>query len=172
MGSITALELLRQAEPNRVKAAILMSVNPRNETLERKAGREKVMEEVEKTSVQQIIRKKFAPIYFHGDRPNLRSLSIKMAVDLGPEVMNRQATALMKRPNNVPFLNALQIPVLIIGGEHDSLVPVATLKNTARKIPNAELIILNDAAHFPGLERPEITNNIIGTWITQVENRG
>jgi pimeloyl-ACP methyl ester carboxylesterase len=79
--------------------------------------------------------------------------------------MNRQALAhevkkLGKRlPNTqVPAfdrLNDLKIPVLIVVGEHDTPYILAAADYMVERIPSAQKIIINDAAHLPNMDHPD-----------------
>ena len=52
-------------------------------------------------------------------------------------------------------LPRLSIPVHVIGGERDILVPVWKSRELAELIPGAELTVLEGAPHAVNLERPE-----------------
>ncbi|MEJ7716826.1 MAG: alpha/beta hydrolase [Thermoleophilaceae bacterium] len=47
------------------------------------------------------------------------------------------------------------MPVHVIGGERDILVPVWKSREVAELIPGAELTVLEGAPHAMNLERPE-----------------
>ena len=52
-------------------------------------------------------------------------------------------------------LDALDIPVAVIGGCHDRLIPWAALEATARALPNSRLVPIPGAAHAPFLTGPD-----------------
>jgi pimeloyl-ACP methyl ester carboxylesterase len=52
-------------------------------------------------------------------------------------------------------IGSLAMPVLVIHGGTDRLVPVGNGKTLARKIPGAELVILPDASHVFPTDQPE-----------------
>jgi pimeloyl-ACP methyl ester carboxylesterase len=55
-------------------------------------------------------------------------------------------------------LGTLDLPVHVIGAEHDVLVPVWKSRELARLIPGARLTVLDDAAHGANLEFAERFN--------------
>jgi proline iminopeptidase len=55
--------------------------------------------------------------------------------------------------NLLPKLKSLNIPTLVIYGDHD-FIPVATSEHIAQAIPNASLVTLGDCGHFSYLECP------------------
>ena len=58
-------------------------------------------------------------------------------------------------------LGEVKVPVLIIWGEDDNLVPVADADEFARLIPDARKVILEDTGHVAMLERPETFNDLV-----------
>jgi pimeloyl-ACP methyl ester carboxylesterase len=52
-------------------------------------------------------------------------------------------------------------PVLVVWGEADATVPVAVTKEILKAIPHAELHVIEEAAHLPHYERPEVVNPIL-----------
>lgn len=52
-------------------------------------------------------------------------------------------------------LGDLKLPVLIIGGRNDHLIPFQALQQTAQKLPNGRLIIWPRMGHTPQLVYPE-----------------
>ncbi len=50
---------------------------------------------------------------------------------------------------------SLTVPTLVLWGAHDHVVPVGTGRAFAGLIPDAELIVFDDAGHTPQLEHPE-----------------
>jgi pimeloyl-ACP methyl ester carboxylesterase len=65
------------------------------------------------------------------------------------------------------MMAAVQVPVLLIGGEDDRLVPVTSMRQAAARNPRWETVILPGVGHTPQLEVPD---NVIGTirdWLGQ-----
>lgn len=58
-------------------------------------------------------------------------------------------------------IGQLNLPVLIIGGRNDHLIPVEALQKTAEKFPQGRLIIWPGMGHAPQLEQPERFNQIL-----------
>jgi haloalkane dehalogenase len=52
-------------------------------------------------------------------------------------------------------LAAMSVPTLILWGAGDDYAPVAGAHRFAREIPHAELVVLDDAGHFPMEDEPE-----------------
>ncbi|MEU0504882.1 alpha/beta hydrolase [Nocardia sp. NPDC005998] len=50
------------------------------------------------------------------------------------------------------------MPVLVLGGAHDVVIPFRNSRALARELPQSELIRLDDAAHMAHLQFPDIVN--------------
>lgn len=65
-------------------------------------------------------------------------------------------------------LSQVQVPVVVIHGDADRPLPLETSGQVlAEKIPNARLVVVKDAGHFPHLEKPEIVNETIWEWLKE-----
>ena len=67
-----------------------------------------------------------------------------------------------------PLLRALAMPVLLVWGEHDPLVPLPYAKAMLREIPNARLEIVPHASHIAMWENPEVFNRLVLTFFANV----
>jgi pimeloyl-ACP methyl ester carboxylesterase len=59
----------------------------------------------------------------------------------------------------------LEMPVLLLWGEQDGVVPLSHGKAFDLAIPNSRLIIYPDAGHLPMEETPDQVARDIGTWV-------
>lgn len=65
-----------------------------------------------------------------------------------PGAFLRQLRAIKDWGRQAPQdLSRLRLPVLIANGDHDIMVPTALSRDMARRIPNARLVIYEDAGH-------------------------
>jgi len=60
-----------------------------------------------------------------------------------------------------------QVPVTVIAGESDRLVPLEQSRELAEHIPGAELVGIAGAGHAVILERPEIVNRAISDLVAR-----
>jgi pimeloyl-ACP methyl ester carboxylesterase len=79
------------------------------------------------------------------------------------------ATARQIMPEDIEAVTAryktIQVPVLIIWGAEDEVVPVAVGKKFKRDIPDAELVILPKCGHIPPEEEALKTNQLIAAFL-------
>lgn len=52
-------------------------------------------------------------------------------------------------------LDGLAVPTRLVHGRHDEVVPLSWAARAAERIPDAELTVLEDCAHWPPRENPE-----------------
>jgi haloalkane dehalogenase len=66
-------------------------------------------------------------------------------------------------------LAALDVPTLVLWGEHDDYAPVAGAHRFAREIPHARLVVLEDAGHFLQEDAPERVAREIAHFLATVD---
>ena len=72
---------------------------------------------------------------------------------------------LSRRQRYAKMMAGIDVPVLLIGGEDDRLVPVAAMRRAAARNPRWESVILPGVGHTPMLEVPDDTSAVIGDWL-------
>jgi len=84
-----------------------------------------------------------------------------------------QRSSLTKRgtiPDYTEQLKELQMPVLFINGEKDSFVKVKDVAKASRSVKNGRLYIMKGCKHWSQKERPEEYVEVIGTFITELQD--
>lgn len=65
-----------------------------------------------------------------------------------PRAFLRQLSAIKAWGRQAPQdLGRIRIPVLVVNGDSDIMVPTSHSRDLARRIPNADLVIYEDAGH-------------------------
>jgi pimeloyl-ACP methyl ester carboxylesterase len=72
-----------------------------------------------------------------------------------------------RRRRYAAMMAGIDIPVLLIGGDADRLVPVAAMRQAAARNPHWESVILADVGHTPQLEVPDRVAGAIRHWLDQ-----
>jgi pimeloyl-ACP methyl ester carboxylesterase len=65
------------------------------------------------------------------------------------------------------MMAGIDVPVLLVGGEADRLVPVAAVRQAAARNPRWESVILADVGHAPQLEVPDVVAATIRDWLSR-----
>ena len=59
----------------------------------------------------------------------------------------------------------IEVPVLLIGGESDRLVPIAGMRQAAARNPGWETVFLAGVGHTPQLEVPDVVIGTVSDWL-------
>ena len=63
------------------------------------------------------------------------------------------------------MMASIRVPVLLIGGEADRLVPSASMRQAAARNPGWETVILPGVGHTPQLEVPDTVAGTLDDWL-------
>jgi pimeloyl-ACP methyl ester carboxylesterase len=61
----------------------------------------------------------------------------------------------------MPRLGELCLPVLLVHGEHDPLVPLQAARQAQARLPDARLEVIPGCGHWPQRERPDLVNPLL-----------
>ncbi len=64
---------------------------------------------------------------------------------------------------------AKHLPLLLLWGEHDSLIPVSHGRTTHEQLPDSRLEVFADSGHFPQLDEPERFLDVLLDFIDSTE---
>jgi len=62
---------------------------------------------------------------------------------------------------------SIRVPVLLIGGELDRLVPVQSVRAAAARNPGWQTVIMPGVGHTPQLEQPQAVVSIVHRWLDE-----
>ena len=166
MGGIVAMEIFHLA-PDRVNGLALLDTNPRAEHEAVKKSREPQIERVKNGELFEVMRDELKPRYLAEtpNKPATLNLCMTMALDLGPDVFERQSRALQTRPDQCETLRKVSVPTLIVHGEHDQLCPRERHELMRELITDSAFVTIKNAGHMPTLEQPAATNAALIEWL-------
>ena len=70
-------------------------------------------------------------------------------------------------PGMLTALGALDVPVLVVGGERDALTGVASVHAVAATFPRAEAVVLPRAGHFPWVDEPDAFRTAVAAFLAR-----
>ena len=91
----------------------------------------------------------------YAERPGYGEWTRSKVLATSPVMARAMMAELASLPDRVPELRSLDLPVLVIAGEHDIAGFVDGSQRMADAIPGATLAVLAGAAHYPQLETPD-----------------
>ncbi|KMW57963.1 Hydrolase, alpha/beta hydrolase fold family [Candidatus Rhodobacter oscarellae] len=166
LGAIVAMEVLRQ-DPARITKLVLISTTCQQELPNLAASREPLIAKARAGRLAQAIEPELtcAAAAPGPDQQELVALAKQMAFTLGTEVFIRQSRMMQRRPDQQSTLRRAKTPTLVICGEHDIVYPVRRHEFMAHLMPNAQLEVVGETAHYPMLERPDHVTGVLRDWL-------
>ena len=70
------------------------------------------------------------------------------------------------------ILDAIEAPTLVIAGEFDSFTPPRLAQELANSLPNARMVMLEGASHAGLVEQPDLMNDAIREFLSELETKG
>jgi 3-oxoadipate enol-lactonase len=171
MGGYIAFEFYRRFH-NWVSGLILVATRAGADDEKGRAGRDEMIANVRARGIEPVatamLPKLFAPDT-HERNELLVAFVREMIESSSPEGIVGALEAMKDRPDSTPILPDIDVPVLIIHGEADQLIPVAEAEAMRDAIPGAELIVLPGAGHLPNLEQADAFNEAIWDFLQRLE---
>lgn len=169
MGGYVTLAACKHA-PERFLALGLIASQAGADTEEGRQGRykmaDKVAAEGSKVVVEAMIPKLFAAD-LPADAPIIEQVR-QMILSTQPAGIIGSLKGMALRPDSGPLLANLNIPVLLLAGDKDQIIPPEKAKAIASAIRTATLTTLANAGHMPMLELPEETTTAIRNFVSAV----
>ena len=163
-GGRTALEVAFAA-PQRIEGLVVIGAGP-GVAADPSAGLRRT-ERLRGTEFGNVVTE-MADMVSHMPGPNgasTRNAFISMAQKLGGALMARQSAALAKRANLWPRLGEIACPSLMLWGREDKFSPAADGLKMSTALPHGRYAEISECGHFPSLEAPEETADIILHWL-------
>lgn len=92
-----------------------------------------------------------------------------MIADSSPAGIAAASRGMAEREAFTELLETINLPTLVIAGEHDSISPPEEMRAMAEQIPQAEFVEITNAGHMSPLENPQEFNATLRTFLQRVE---
>ncbi len=86
-------------------------------------------------------------------QPSVAEHVLAMMRNTSPDGAAAALRGRAERPDYLEMLSRIAVPVLIVVGRDDAFTPVADARLMHERIPDASLVVIDEAAHMPNLER-------------------
>ena len=94
---------------------------------------------------------------------------MRARMTLTPEALVAVQAGLATRPDSVPTLIGLSVPVLAIAGNEDPGITATEMEAFYAAPGGCEFHLLPDAGHFAAYEQPQKVAGLMAAWLRQLE---
>ena len=102
------------------------------------------------------------------ERPEIVA-EVRAHMTLTPESLVAVQAGLATRPDSVPTVSTIRVPILAIAGGEDSAVAPAEMEAFHAAPGGCELHVLPGAGHFAAYEQPRKVAALVAPWLRQFE---
>lgn len=153
MGGYIALAFAKRY-PERVSGLGLISSQVLADSPERKEGRYKSAADVQEKGIQGVVETMTPKMTPNTD---LHGLVREIMQRQAPAAFIGALKAMAERGDASDLITGLQVPVVLIHGDADELIPIDRAREVKNLLPHANLVEIQGIGHLPMLEAPEKT---------------
>jgi pimeloyl-ACP methyl ester carboxylesterase len=96
---------------------------------------------------------------------------VRERMTLSPEALIAVQAGLATRPDSVPSVATIRVPVLAIAGAEDSTIAPAEMEAFRLAPAGCEFHVLPGAGHLAAYEQPRKVAALMAPWLRQFESR-
>jgi len=166
MGGYVALRTMER-HSDRVSGLVLCDTKSEADTNEGKVARSATIRQINESGV-----KVFAANFLRNAFSQTSLTNTKMADEATRIILKNKPLglcgmllALASRTDTTPSLTKIDVPTLILVGEHDRITPPVFAEQMHSSIHNSELVLLPNAGHISNLERPTDFNSSLRSFL-------
>jgi len=154
----------------RLTQLILCDTRAIADSAEAAAGRvktaEKVLAEGSAVAADALLPKLFAPATYQ-QQPQIVEVTRQVILRTKPDGIAAALRGMAQRPDVTIQLNGIEVPALLICGQHDGISPPDEMRGIAAQMPNARFVEIAAAGHMAPLEQPDAVNRAFREFLTQ-----
>ncbi len=163
MGGYVALRVAAR-HPERLVALVLVDSRAAADTEEGRERRDTAVATIHAGGRQAFLDQFVAGLVGESTRrraPRLVEELRQLAEAVGDATLVAALAGMRDRPDSTAVLASLSVPVLLVVGEEDALVPPSEAAALQRLAPRATLAVIPEAGHTPTVERPVATAAVL-----------
>jgi pimeloyl-ACP methyl ester carboxylesterase len=168
MGGYVAMAVVRQA-PERVKGLVFVDTKHTADAPEAVETRHAMADRVEREGVGEWLAEAMLPNLLGPDASDAAKALVRtMILEQRAEDVAWWQRAMAKRPDSADVLETLDVPSLVLVGEHDKLTPPDVAAKLAVTLKHATSERIEGAGHLSPVEQPEEFRMRLERWRVQV----
>ena len=169
MGGYVAFEVLRH-DPERVSALVLADTRAEADSTEAAEQRHKTARRVREDGVR-VLSESMLPRLLSpttaAQNPALVAEVRAIIERQDAEGMAQALEGMAARRDMRDILRDIRAPTLVLVGAEDELTPVDMSRAMAEALPDAQLVVIPEAAHLSPLEQPSVANEALVPWLRE-----
>ncbi|MFB3853502.1 MAG: alpha/beta fold hydrolase [Vicinamibacterales bacterium] len=169
MGGYAALAVLRLA-PERVRALVLADTRPQADTDEGRRSRRAMLARVDEGGVAALAEDMIPMLLsarMRAEKPDVERQVRRLIRGNRPEGIRAAVRRIMSRPDSTTLVRGLEMPVLILNGEEDTVTPVAAAREMQAMIAGSSLVVIPGAGHLSNMEQPDLFNGALAAFLAE-----
>lgn len=91
---------------------------------------------------------------------------LEHAAKMPPDLFMNLVADLAERTSE-HYLERLQVPMLVVAGEHDGVTPLHTSEYMHKALPNSDFELITDGSHAALVERPDVVAEMVERFIAK-----
>ncbi|MEU8996113.1 alpha/beta fold hydrolase [Streptomyces caniferus] len=167
MGGQIVMECYRLF-PERFRGLVLADTFASAETEDGRAGRyamaERLLREGMAGYAREVLAKMVSP-HTIASRPDVAAHVLGMMTTTPPDGAAAALRGRAERPDYTELLSRIAVPALVVVGAEDAYTPVGDALDIHERIPDSRLRIIDQAAHMPNLEQPDVFNTALEEFL-------
>jgi pimeloyl-ACP methyl ester carboxylesterase len=169
MGGYVAFAFLRKYR-DRVSALVLADTRAEADPPEGVEKRSAQQEQVRKDGTAGLIEGLTGALLGEDTRTNKPDVvtTVKRIMDNPAAGFVGALEAMKTRPDSTAELAAIDVPTLIVVGEHDGVTPPDAARKMHEHIGGSRLVVLPDAGHLSNLEAPDAFNGALAEFLAEL----
>ncbi len=171
MGGYTALNFAHEY-PERLRALVLCDTRAEGDSPEARAKRDDNIQFTQEKGTWAVTERLLPALVSEQTRDNNPAL-MEQLLEWGSSqhisTITEALEALRDRPDATAWLSQINVPTLLIFGEHDALAPPEAIAALKDGIPNSHLEIIPEAGHLSNLEQPAAFNRILLDFLQSLD---
>jgi pimeloyl-ACP methyl ester carboxylesterase len=170
MGGYVAFAVLRR-HPELVSGLVLADTRPGPDTPEVAERRTNQQRQVASEGTANVVESMLGTLLSdqtRTDRPDVVERARALMLANPPAGVIAALEAMKGRGDSTPLLATIDVPVLVVVGEHDGPAPPDVAAEMADAIPGARLEVVPGAGHLSNLEAPEAFNRALESFLTRL----
>ena len=155
--------MLRRA-PQLAHAVVLANTRAGADSLEGRANRRSMLALLDREGPSGVARDMVTKLLGKttlAERSDVEPVVRRLTKPQSPAALRGAILRMMERPDSSAVIESLSVPLLIVAGEEDVLIPLDESKKMHAANAKAELVIVPRAGHLVNLEDPAAFNDAL-----------